>query len=273
MVIKEVAVNSYMTSSKLPDADFVINPYVGCPHKCIYCYAEFMKRFTGHGGEEWGDFVDVKICDKPINLASIPSTSTVLIGSVTDAYNALDRKYGITRKIVEQLISCEARVEVLTKSDLVTRDIDYFRQIKKCYIGVSMNTMNDEFRKRIEPHASSIKKRIEALKKLHREGIHTYLFMSPIFPKLSECTDIIDAVSPFVDYVCFENLNLHGAYLPRVMTFIQENYPEYEELFKTIYWNKNMSYWEELKKELEDYCSKKEIEHRFYFYHDQMKKK
>lgn len=125
----------------------------------------------------------------------------------------------------------------------------------------------------IEPHASSIKKRIEALKKLHQEGIHTYLFMSPIFPKLSECTNIIDAVSPFVDYVCFENLNLRGAYLPRVMTFIQENYPEYEELFKMIYWNKNMAYWEELKKELEDYCSMKEIEHRFYFYHDQMKKK
>ena len=271
MKIAEIKTESYITKSKLPDADYVINPYVGCPHKCIYCYAEFMKRFCGHT-EEWGDFVDVKLCDKPINLSRIPSGSTILIGSVTDAYNPLEKKYEITRGILQQLIGWESRLEVLTKSDLVVRDIDLFSQIKCVAIGISINTVNDNLRKGIEPFAPSVDRRIDALKKLHEAGIKTYLFMSPIFPQLTECKELIDAVSQYVNYICFENLNLRGAYLPRVMSFIHSNYPHLESLYKEIYWNKDMRYWEELKKELIDYCDSKAIDYRFYFYHEKIKK-
>ena len=59
--IKEIFAKTIITKSKLPNSDFVINPYIGCQHACIYCYADFMKRFTGHSGEDWGDFIDVKI--------------------------------------------------------------------------------------------------------------------------------------------------------------------------------------------------------------------
>lgn len=69
MEIKEkvLQVKDYLTKSNLPASDYVINPYIGCSHACKYCYACFMKRFTGHT-EEWGSFIDVKLCDKPINL-------------------------------------------------------------------------------------------------------------------------------------------------------------------------------------------------------------
>ena len=67
MVEKIIEVRDYVTASKLPDSDFVINPYVGCTHGCKYCYASFMKRFTGHQ-EEWGTFIDVKQCKRPIHL-------------------------------------------------------------------------------------------------------------------------------------------------------------------------------------------------------------
>lgn len=129
MKIKEIKSSSYISKSKLPDADYVINPYVGCPHKCIYCYAEFMKRFSGHSGEEWGDFLDVKRCGKAINGTSFCETDTLLFGSVTDAYNPFEKKYRITRNILEQLVTCKARIEILTKSDLVLRDIDIFKKM------------------------------------------------------------------------------------------------------------------------------------------------
>lgn len=267
----EIKTESYLTKSKLPDADYVINPYVGCPHKCIYCYAEFMKRFCGHT-EEWGDFVDVKICDKPINLSRIPSSSTILVGSVTDAYNPLEKKYKITRSILQQLINWESRLEVLTKSDLVVRDIDLLSQIKNAAIGISINTVDDELRKNIEPFAPSVEKRINALKELHEAGIKTYLFMSPIFPRLTEWRELINAVLPYVDYICFENLNLRGAYLPRVMGFIHNSYPQFEPLYKAIYWNKDMSYWESLKDEITAFCNENAINYRFYFYHEKIKK-
>ena len=66
MQFKEVHTNDYLTKSNLPYTDYVINPYGGCTHACKYCYASFMKRFTGHT-EEWRSFLDIKRCDKPIN--------------------------------------------------------------------------------------------------------------------------------------------------------------------------------------------------------------
>ncbi len=273
MKVREIISDSYISKSKLPDADYVINPYIGCPHKCIYCYAEFMKRFTEHGGEVWGDFVDVKKCANPIKIQSIPESATILVGSVTDAYNPFEKKYEITRHIMKQLLACRSRIEVLTKSNLVTRDIDIFKKIENLYIGISLNTINDEFRKQIEPTAPSIEMRINALKQLSEEGIHTYVFMSPIFPVLSNCFEVINRIAIYADYICFENLNLRSAYLPRVMNFIQATYPEQLELYKSIYLNKDMTYWENLKAELDKYCSDRSIEHRFYFYHDLMKKK
>ena len=103
--IREIEVKSYITKSQLPGIDFVINPYVGCPHKCIYCYAEFMKRFVNeHNIEDWGDFLDVKKCSIPINLNKIKKDKKVLISSVTDPYNPYECKYKITRSILKQFI-------------------------------------------------------------------------------------------------------------------------------------------------------------------------
>ena len=273
MEIKEISASSYVSKSKLPDADYVINPYVGCPHKCIYCYAEYMKRFSGHSRDEWGDFVDVKICDKDVNASLYSENETILFGSVTDAYNPFEKKYEKTRRILEQLVSCKARIEILTKSDLILRDIDILKKIPNVYVGISMNTTDDAFRKEIEPFASSIEMRINTLDTLHKEGIPTYLFMSPIFPGLSDCKEVIDKTHRFINYVCFENLNLRGAYLPRVMDYIKESYSEYQDMYKSIYWNKSITYWENLKIELEKYCKELGVEYRFYFYHEKIKKK
>ena len=91
MIINEIKTNDYLTKSNLPASDYVINPYVGCSHGCKYCYASFMKRFTGHQ-EAWGDFIDIKRCDKKINLKKIAGKS-VFLSSVTDCYNEYEEKY------------------------------------------------------------------------------------------------------------------------------------------------------------------------------------
>ena len=66
MQIKTIEVKDYLVKSNIKGIDYTINPYVGCPHACKYCYASFMKRFTGHN-EKWGKFIDIKICDKTIS--------------------------------------------------------------------------------------------------------------------------------------------------------------------------------------------------------------
>ena len=128
MNIKEIKVKDYLTKSNLPASDYVINPYVGCTHACKYCYASFMKRFTGHK-EEWGTFIDIKRCDKEIDLKKLKG-KTVFMSSVTDCYNQFEEKYQLTRKILEQLIKAKAKINISTKSKLVLRDIDLLKQIE-----------------------------------------------------------------------------------------------------------------------------------------------
>ncbi|MCK9426098.1 MAG: radical SAM protein [Ignavibacteriaceae bacterium] len=270
ITVKEINVNAYITKSKLPDADFVINPYIGCTHKCIYCYAEFMKRFTNHN-EDWGDFIDVKLSSKPMKLDKMKN-KTILIGSVTDAYNPYEKKHQITRKILEQLVNCNSHIEVLTKSDLVLRDIDLFKQIKDFRIGISLNTLDDSFRKSTEPFASSVERRINALRVLHENGIETYLFMSPIFPGITDFKKLINETKEYVDSFCFENLNLRGAYSGRVLSFIDKNYNHLNDIYTKIYKKKDMTYWESLSTEINDFCSENKLNHKLYFYHEKIKK-
>ena len=113
MIIKEINVKDYLTKSNLPSSDYVINPYIGCPHGCKYCYASFMKRFTGHT-EDWGDFIDIKICNKPIDLKKIDNKN-VFLSSVTDCYNKYEEEYRITRNILEQLVDSNCNLSISTK--------------------------------------------------------------------------------------------------------------------------------------------------------------
>ena len=269
MVIKEIKVNDYLTKSKLPASDYVINPYVGCPHGCKYCYASFMKRFTGHN-EEWGDFLDIKICDKKINLEKIKNKD-VFLSSVTDCYNPFEEKYKVTRKILEQLVDADCFLGIATKSNLILRDVDLLKKMKHVRVSMSINTLNENFRADMD-NASSIKERLATLEKLHKQGIYTILFMSPIFPYITEWQEIIEKSKNFVDEYWFENLNLRGAYKFYIMNYIKNKYAKYYKYYCDIYLNGNNSYWESLSKEIDNYCQRNNIKYVNYFYHSKLVK-
>lgn len=127
--IKEIDVKSVMTKSSLPVGGYSVNPYVGCPHACRYCYASFMKRFTGHT-EPWGTFLDVKNW-KPITNPHKYDGERVVIGSVTDGYNPYEEEFHRTRRAarkrcrdydMHKVRSCPSRsrpVEEFSQSDCV----------------------------------------------------------------------------------------------------------------------------------------------------------
>lgn len=274
--IREIDVKQIITKSKLPDADYVINPYIGCTHGCMYCYAEFMKRFSKHD-EIWGSFLDIKRYSKLNGLKSIKNDSgkTILIGSVTDPYNPYEEKYRVTRKVLEDLAKLDVslRIEILTKSKLVLRDLDLLKKFKNIHVGISLNSINDNFRKIIEPRASSVEERIETIDILRKSNISTYLFISPIFPGLTEFEKIIDEFGPKANYICFENLNLRGNYKKKILKFIDIKREDLKDLYNDIYNKKNNEYWEKIKKIIERKCRENNLNYRIYFYHDQIKKK
>ncbi len=249
--IKEIQTADYVTKSNLPFCDYVINPYTGCPHGCRYCYASFMKRFTGHT-EEWGTFVDVKRCKKAISAKKL-SGKTVFLSSVTDPYNPLEKKYEITRMILEQLSHIDCTVSISTKSSLILRDMDLLKECKNVIVDLSLNTLDENFRRDMDK-ASSVEERLRTLKELHSNGIYTVLFMSPIFPELTDWKQIVETTRTFICEYWFENLNLRGDYKARILSYIAEKYPQYRDLYARIFERGDVSYWKEMELCFTAYC-------------------
>ncbi len=270
MIINELNTNDYLTKSNLPASDYVINPYIGCTHGCKYCYASFMKRFTGHK-EKWGEFIDIKKCDKPINLKKI-SLKNVFLSSVTDCYNEYEKDYCITRNILKQLIHSDCNLSISTKSKLILRDIDLLKQINNLVVCMSINTLDEKFRSDMD-NASTIKERMDTLKELHHNGIYTVLFMSPIFPYITEWKDIIECTKDYIDEYWFENLNLRGDYKKEILEYIRVKYPNLYTNYIDIYINKNDSYWKGLANEINHYCKQNNIKYTNYFYHKELVEK
>lgn len=267
IIEKEISVKDLVTKSNLPASDYVINPYVGCPHGCRYCYACFMKRFTNHS-EEWGSFIDIKRCDRAISRKKLQGKS-VFLSSVTDCYNPYEEKYGSTRKILEQLVSIDCELNISTKSNLILRDIDLLKQCKNLKVSVSINTLDEQFRKDMD-NASSIAERLNTLKVLHESGVYSVLFMSPIFPGITDFRKIIESNKAYVDEYWFENLNLRGSYKQDILDYIKNFYPQLMELYNNIYLQGNMEYWHDLAVDIEEYCDTHSIKHINYFYHKEL---
>ena len=266
MKIQEKKVKSVITKSNLPSADFVINPYTGCQHSCRYCYADFMKRFTGHSKENWGGFIDVKInAPETINSKKIPKDALILFGSVTDPYQPIESKYQLTKKCLEKLLNAQPQIEILTKSPLILRDIDLLKKFKNLKVGISIGVLNENYARQLEPYVVSPRRRLETLEKLHEEGISTYLFVSPIFPEISDTFKLIDLTKNYVDEILFENLNIRGNNKKRILDFVKKNRPDLEELYEGL--TKNKGYWDEIEQGIIKKCREDKIKCKIYFHH------
>ena len=257
MKIQYKEAKNIITKSNIPSIDFVINPYIGCQHGCIYCYAEFMIRFTDHKGDKWGQFLDVKTYDYDKIKPQRYNGKRILLSSVTDPYIPLELKYQNTRKILEKLIGTEAEISILTKSKFVVRDIDLFKKFKNIEVGISINTLDKEFAKIIEPGASRPLERLSALKKIHENNIKTYTFISPFFPELTNFQAIIEEAFDYSDGFMFENLNFRPHNIPRIMNIIKARFSKLLPIYQDF--RVNHSRWDIIEEKIKDYCLKKKI--------------
>jgi DNA repair photolyase len=204
--LQKIKVKSILSKSGIPGADYCINPYVGCSHGCTYCYATFMKRFTGHT-EPWGTFVDVKIITTEVLHKQLLKAvkGKVMISSVTDAYQPIEARYKSTRQCLEVLLKHQFPVDILTKSPLVLRDTNLFRKFKNIDVGITITTNNERIRKVFEPNAPPISARINALKTLHSHGIKTYTFIGPVLPMNPE--ELTEKIHPYTSSVLIDRMN------------------------------------------------------------------
>lgn len=208
MIIRTVNVKTILTPSKV--YPYVINPYIGCEFGCIYCYACFMKKFTGHR-DPWGQFVDVKINAATLLQKEIAKKQKdqVWLSGVCDPYQPSEKRYKLTRSCLKLLVENDWPVVIQTKSDLVLRDMDIIKQSQSCEVGFTITTVNDSIRKLFEPKAPPVTERIRALHTLKNAGITTYAMIAPMLP---DCEKLIDLLEGCVDYIYIDRMNYYYAH-------------------------------------------------------------
>lgn len=222
MIVREVFAKSVLSKSQI--YDYAINPYVGCSHSCRYCYAAFMRRFTGHK-EKWGGFVDVKI-NAPEMLAreiKRKRMGRIWVSGVCDPYQAAEKKYMLTRKCLEILLDNQWPITLQTKSALVLRDIDILEKFKDIEVGFSITTADEKIKRLFEPGASPIKDRIQALSVLRSRGIQTFAMIAPLLPGAD---GLIEGLSGKVDHVLIDRLNYfyaHRIYMENNLEWAKED--------------------------------------------------
>ncbi len=195
-MIKEKWCKTALSPSKLPGLDYSLNPYVGCSHSCRYCYVPNVLHVER---EKWNEvYAKVNIPTVLQKELRRKRKGVVGISTVTDAYQPAEKEYELTRKCLLVLLKKDFPVDIQTKSDLVVRDADIIKKFSRAAVGMTVTTLDEEDTRLLEPGAPSVKKRIDAVRKLSEEGIYTYIFFGPVFPDM-EVDDVGRYVQTFID--------------------------------------------------------------------------
>jgi DNA repair photolyase len=201
------ATRKVITRNDSPDISFdrSINPYRGCEHGCVYCFARPTHAYLGLSpGLDFESMLFMKP-DAPVLLerelaAPGYTPRTIAIGTNTDPYQPIERQYEIMRRILEVLERAGHPVGIVTKSALVTRDIDILSRMAKrnlAKVAISVTTLDGKLARTMEPRASTPAKRLEALRQLSDAGIPTAAMIAPVIPAINDADieRILDAVA------------------------------------------------------------------------------
>jgi len=248
--VGEIKCKTLMGRSGITDVDYAINPYLGCQHACVYCYARFMGRH-GHLGEPWGTFVDVKTNALECLAKELPKRKrgVVLLSSVTDPYQPLERSWLLTHGSLKHLLDYDFPLNVQTKSTLVLRDLDLLQRFSDCEVGFTITTLDDEVRRVFEPEASPVVERLKALKTINEAGIQTFVFLGPMLPYLSEKNLeelLVELASIGVDRILVDRLNIKAGNWPPIKRAVEQNFPDLLQVFTSAL-PEGSKYYEDLR--------------------------
>lgn len=271
MIITEYNPEKILSATVLNFAQYVINPYRGCEFGCIYCYAKSFKSIKKRLNKiEYGNFVDVKInaielLEKELNIYK---PEKVILGASTEIYQPVEKKYRLTRQILEILNAKNIKIYLLTKSDMITRDIDIINS-DNTLIFYTINSTDDKISSIFENNTPSYIKRFNTLKMLKEANINVVLHIGPVLPEITDYEKIVSDTFDYVKSFEFENLNLNSVKKTLFLEKIKDNYPAlfqyYSYLFEDLVsYNK---YWEILQKKLKNLFENKNKKY-YTFYHD-----
>lgn len=174
--------------------EYSLNPYQGCEHGCTYCYARPTHEYWGYSpGKDFEDTILVKknapeLLEETLRKKSWRVAPVVLSGN-TDCYQPCEREFQITRALLKVFLKFKHPVSIITKNALVTRDIDLLKKLAEhnlISVQISITTLQEELRRKLEPRTSTVAKKLEAIRLLSEAGIPVNVFFAPVIPGLNE---------------------------------------------------------------------------------------
>jgi DNA repair photolyase len=225
-----------------------INPYRGCRHACVYCYARPTHEYLGlNAADEFQEVIFAKVNAPEVVRRELAKRSwrrdNVVIGTATDPYQQAESRYRITRGILKAFRDFRNPLSITTKSPMVLRDLEILTDLARhadVTVHFTVTTMDEHLWRKIEPTTSKPRKRLEALRALKEHGIRAGVFLSPVLPGLTDDTEHLEAVISAAaehgaDFVFSQVLRLGPGISEYYLPFIQSEFPELAAGYKRLY--------------------------------------
>ena len=233
----------------LPDRNYQIDPYIGCQHYCYYCYV------LNQAETDWTKEILIHrdITARLKSELSKIEPQKIYMGWHTDPYQPCEAEYRQTRQVLELLLQKGFSVSILTKSDLVLRDMDLLQKMNDANVSVSVSLIDEDVRSLFEANTKPTKTRILALQQLKAAGIKTSALICPVIPYLTDTVRLIDMLADHADKIwiyALSILNRSEISWQNVEKILGKHFPDLKNKIETAIFAKTDAYWETLRQEL-----------------------
>jgi DNA repair photolyase len=239
---------SRVVSARTLPFTWAINPYRGCEFACKYCYARYTHEFMElRDGVDFERKIFVKQQAAALlhsELKKVKSGEQIAIGTATDPYQPAERRFELTRAILEELARHSGlEIGIVTKSNLVTRDTELLRQVgehNQLFVNMTVTTVHTELARKLEPRAPRPDLRLEAVRQLNLAGVDAGVICAPVLPEITDRPRDLNALvkaasAAGAKYIFANPLFLKPCSAAIFMPFLEENFPSLVQLYKTRY--------------------------------------
>jgi DNA repair photolyase len=242
------ALNQVPGASKVMPYGWTINPYRGCSHACVYCFARPTHEYLDFdGGHDFDTQIVVKVNVVDVLRAELKRTSwmraPVALGTNTDPYQRAEGRYRLMPGIVTALAESGTPVSILTKGTMLRRDLPLLKEASaQVPVGISMSiaVYDDELQEHIEPGAPSATARLATVKAAREAGLDVTVFLMPVLPYLTDSTSHLDLALERIaeagaSSVLWTPLHLKPGVREWYLAWLHEHHPEHEDAYRSMY--------------------------------------
>jgi DNA repair photolyase len=265
---KPVKISRILNPTSIGLGEYVINPYMGCEYSCLYCYVR-RNKVISRKKEPWGTYVDIrvnapKLLEKEILLKR---PSCVLLGSTTECFQPIEKKYKITKKILEVLNRYGVYYSILTRSTYAQEYIDLLSKGFCKSIYFTINKMAEPLKMKLEPKSPPYEERVKAIYKLLDSGIDVVPYFSPLLPWVSDFKSSF-AKFPNIKSVEFEGLNFRVINIKNIIGVVSSVYPRLKPGYERLARDKDYygRFWQEIKKSIKEEAIKAKKYYNIYIH-------